>query len=579
MKMKHAFIAIVAAALLLSSCDNQESADNVAEAPITVNLVLNAVKGVEQDASRTTLSSADGNISSVWAEGDKVQVYTDGIQIGELTVDASTIDNSTSVSTATFEGTAQVLTSDLSSAYFTFVYKGTPASETSGVLTYQVQPKTNVADLAAWDLAVGRAQITGEASTEHPEAGAHMHCTVNFQNIFAIGYFSTTDIPDAEAPDVTYYTEYKYNIATGTLEGTAGTLVLPKNADFYLPLLPGRVELKSALRQWGTPTGGKLGYYPGITSTGFSAEAGKFHRQSSTHSYAPIAIKKTGDWVCYNTLKGSKFTIASGVEVEFTQSNLQYVGSAATPHWALFDNQYSFLGNNNGIPTKVTTGSKIPETANVDLFGWGDVTPPFKGSKVNSDYKPAVDANYNLTTDWATKFNATTPEKLWVDYARQESPRNGSEYYCLTKDDFVALFQKQYWGFATVTLNDGTTKVKGIVFCPNSITTKTAAKEYLTLPRKFAVGTTQQTDPMPIHSENPIAQKTIDDNGLLFLPATGYRAEGNQIGQVGEFGNYWTTTRETTTEANLCAWNEVSQLKVDDKNNKYQGFAVRLAIK
>lgn len=331
MKMKHAFIAIVAAALLLSSCDNQESADNVAEAPITVNLVLNAVKGVEQDASRTTLSSADGNISSVWAEGDKVQVYTDGIQIGELTVDASTIDNSTSVSTATFEGTAQVLTSDLSSAYFTFVYKGTPASETSGVLTYQVQPKTNVADLAAWDLAVGRAQITGKASTEHPEAGAHMHCTVNFQNIFAIGYFSTTDIPDAEAPDVTYYTEYKYNIATGTLEGTAGTLVLPKNADFYLPLLPGRVELKSALRQWGTPTGGKLGYYPGITSTGFSAEAGKFHRQSSTHSYAPIAIKKTGDWVCYNTLKGSKFTIASGVEVEFTQSNLQYVGSAATP--------------------------------------------------------------------------------------------------------------------------------------------------------------------------------------------------------------------------------------------------------
>ena len=42
-----------------------------------------------------------------------------------------------------------------------------------------------------------------------------------------------------------------------------------------------------------------------------------------------------------------KFTInANGNQVYFSQGNLQYIGSAATPYWKFAEKQWDYLGDN-----------------------------------------------------------------------------------------------------------------------------------------------------------------------------------------------------------------------------------------
>ncbi len=57
------------------------------------------------------------------------------------------------------------------------------------------------------------------------------------------------------------------------------------------------------------------------------------------------------------------FTInANGDQVYFSQGNLQYIGSAATPYWKFADHQWDYIGD-------AQTGTS--EMLDRDLFGWG----------------------------------------------------------------------------------------------------------------------------------------------------------------------------------------------------------------
>ena len=72
------------------------------------------------------------------------------------------------------------------------------------------------------------------------------------------------------------------------------------------------------------------------------------------------------------------FTINEyGDQVQFSQGNLQYIGSAATPYWKFADNQYDTIGT-----------SQATDAVNVDrdLFGWGAVSEPWKTVWDNSQY-------------------------------------------------------------------------------------------------------------------------------------------------------------------------------------------------
>ena len=262
--------------------------------------------------------------------------------------------------------------------------------------------------------------------------------------------------------------------------------------------------------------------------------------------------------------------------VHFTPGNLQWISTDATKgYWKIADSQYSFLGDANAVPTATTTGTKLP-VGSVDLFGWGEVEPPFLGSTESRDYQPSISAgDKNLTTDWATKFNITG-EGAATLYAAADQPYQkpaGDGKYCvLTSAEWKYLFDNQYWGFATVKLTNGGT-VNGIVVCPSSVDTEDAAKAFLR--GTVYKSSENQTDKPDAYSENTISQETIDDNGLLFLPAAGRRA-GSLIDDVGSIGYYWSTTSSSATAAYSMHFSATHFSNPNSYGRRY-GFSVRLA--
>lgn len=81
------------------------------------------------------------------------------------------------------------------------------------------------------------------------------------------------------------------------------------------------------------------------------------------------------------------FTVGPGKVVYFSQGNLQYIGSAASPYWKFADHQFDFFGS-NGQESASTT-------VNRDLFGWG--TSGWDNG--NQSYQPYDTDQGNNNTD------------------------------------------------------------------------------------------------------------------------------------------------------------------------------------
>lgn len=78
-----------------------------------------------------------------------------------------------------------------------------------------------------------------------------------------------------------------------------------------------------------------------------------------------------------------KFSIGAGMQVQFSQGNLQYLGETDT--WRFAEHQYETLGTaNNNIAPRCTNW--------IDLFGWGTGNNP---TKTETDYK-----TYSYFSDW-----------------------------------------------------------------------------------------------------------------------------------------------------------------------------------
>lgn len=263
--------------------------------------------------------------------------------------------------------------------------------------------------------------------------------------------------------------------------------------------------------------------------------------------------------------------------VHFTPGNLQWISTDAADatqgYWRIAESQYSYLGNANPVPT--ATGTKLP-VGSVDLFGWGEVKPPFLGSTENSDYQPSISVgNKNLTTDWATKFNSTGEDAATLYAAPNQpyqKPASDGNYCVLTKDEWQYLFANQYWGFATVNLTNGGT-VNGIVVCPRSVTDEAAAKAFL--PNTEYNRSAHLYGITDAFNENIISQETIDNNGLLFLPAAGNRG-GTEVGPVGSLGGYWSATSSSATDAYSVGF-YTSYFYSTFSIYRCYGFSVRLA--
>ena len=574
--MKKYYAFIPAAALLMLAACNKEASVQVPEADgQTIQLTLNATMGA--DETKTTMSYNDnyGSLQSVWAKGDKVYVYSksSGNQLGILTIDDSSITNegggSTSyapTSKASFKGSVELGGSDTIKDDFAFIYQGSgrALAVADGLLTYPMGCSETVAGLSEWDVAYATGKIQGDA--------ADASCAVSFANKMGFGYFTTAGV--AANQKAQYYESFTLDVKTGAIAGVAGEVTLPDQKAFYMPLVPGTVNI-SCGRTWTNDT-----YVEVYQGTTFNASAGVYYRlgRNAEPSFGPVAFVN-GVSTTYNTMKDKTFAVSETKNVYFTPGNLQYIASKeGKEHWQLAPTQYSYLGSSNAKPATADAGTKIPR-GDYDLFGWGEVTYPFFGSNQNSDYQSSItDADVNLSTDWATKFNSS--EKLYQDYNQaepKEYSKQGGVYCVLTKDEWTYLFTNQYWGYATVTLpNDS--KVYGLVVLPSSINDDAAATAIIPLWRKGVTNAKHNNGTDARFDDNKIASSAIDAAGALFLPAAGYRG-GTSVGRMSASdagGYYWSTTSSSATNAYYVLFNG-SYFYSAYSYDRFFGRSVRLA--
>ena len=561
------FFASAAALLTFAACNKEVSPVQAPELEgQTINLTLVADRG--EDATKTTISYNDnfGSLESRWASGDKVYVYSakSGDQLGTLSIDASSITNegggSTSyapTSKATFSGSVTLGGGDDIKDDFAFVYQGQgrALAVSEGLLSYDIETVSTVGALAPWDLAWAKGKIQGSASSAS--------CAVSFANKIGFGYFTTTSVPSASSLKAQYYESFTLDVKTGAIAGVAGEVDLPDNANFYMALVPGTVNINCG-RQW---DGGN--YTEIAQENSFTAAVGFYrHGRNADPAFGPVQFVES-ESITYDNLASKSFKVAADKSVRFTPGNLQYIGSkAGKEHWQLAPSQYSYLGSANAKPANADLGATF--TGDMDLFGWGEVSAPFHGSNNNDDYLktevPGANTQLPSDHDWATKFNSGTD--LYIDYSNNKKYTATGSYITLTKDQWVYLFANQQFALCQVTLDNGT-KVNGVAVAPNGIDQETF------LGYGFNEGKLGAGSGSARYTDNPITQDVIDDNGLLFLPAAGDR-NGLSINNVGSYGRYWSTTSSSATNAYYVSFNAsdfYSQISYD----RYFGRSVRLA--
>ena len=251
----------------------------------------------------------------------------------------------------------------------------------------------------------------------------------------------------------------------------------------------------------------------------------------------------------------------------FSQGNLQYIGSAATPYWKFADHQYEYLG--------ATTGQNSNnETVDRDLFGWGtsginDYTPiancyePYSTSNSNSDYKP-----YGSTS---THLYSNTGKADWGYNAIINGGNEVNQWRTLNRYEWVYLFGTRVTESGIRYAMGNVEGINGIILLPDNWD---ASNYELTNTNVYYQSSTSFT----YYAENTISVEdwanVFEANGAVFLPAAGRRS-GTTVfeNQVNRLGFYWSSSRYDDTTA-FCLYFGTSF--TNGHYMRYMGNSVRL---
>ena len=251
----------------------------------------------------------------------------------------------------------------------------------------------------------------------------------------------------------------------------------------------------------------------------------------------------TGLWA--SSIPGAlsgRFTInASGDKVQFSQGNLQYVGT-----WQFAENQWDCFSTSQYNDHR-------------DLFGWGTGDAPNKVSKNNGDY--------GTFTDWGT--NAIT----------NGGNTENSGWRTLTKDEWVYLFYSRVnastlFGFGSVA------GVNGLIILPDNWTTPEGAS----FTASTTLGLTNQGSYYYNGNNDNYSHNTytaeqwavMESAGAVFLPAAAYRhGVDSNIQYTYQGGFYWSSTPYDSDKAYYLNFYYHS-LDPQFKEMRYGGRPVRL---
>ena len=242
---------------------------------------------------------------------------------------------------------------------------------------------------------------------------------------------------------------------------------------------------------------------------------------------AGIALTTNVEVFPMGSIKGLFSINSYGGQVFFSQGNLQYIGSAATPYWQFAEHQWDYFGNNGQGTNNLTVDR--------DLFGWGTSGynhgalsyQPWATATSTSSYYAYGNSSCNLydqtgQADWG--YNAVLNGGDTENYG----------WRTLTKDEWVYVFNTRT-GAASKKGHGNVNGVNGMILLPDE----------WTLPAGLTF-TSGNSNWVNVYSSDQWTQ--MEANGAVFLPAAGNR-DGISLSNVGSYGYYWSSSYQDNNNA------------------------------
>ena len=539
------------AALVMTACSSDDN--NMTETPVAPStsktIPYTVTVGGDEATTRANIVEPDHR-TLYFASGDKLYITGTNIQ-GVLDLQAG---DEGKASGATFSGDLTYsgegspadnlqLTATLVSAQQTV---GTQVSvDADGAVTVNYPTTAYCADVATavqeYSRLTGTCEYADKAFTLTQQTAF-----LNFEITFEDGTATNT-------PLTAVVNNNSSNICSASV--TTETVSEKVVAKFVLPVAAG-TTLSSAK----VTMGSKAAISFGASQT----LAGKIYNISKT-----IAAS--------SSLTG-QFSVSTTKKVCFSKGNLQatYDGSSWT--WAFAENQWDCIGNAEGN-TKVSASTPFVSgysgsSTTVDLFGWVGTSSTWKdvdqygitsSTATNNTNGYGNNASEDLN-DWGntindgyTWFTLTGAEWQWM-LGPSSSPTPGTN--CRTSSTIGGVTNAR-WVTAVVH------STNGLIIYPDALTWNEA---------------TMGTAPTTSNAANNFTYTLTDAQwsaleaaGCVFLPAAGYRHESWSINNAGSYGNYWSSSPNTSDVAGAYDMHfDGHSLNPTSLNYRYRGFSVRL---
>ena len=272
------------------------------------------------------------------------------------------------------------------------------------------------------------------------------------------------------------------------------------------------------------------------------------------------------------------FTVGPDKVVYFSQGNLQYIGSAASPYWKFADHQFDFFGSNGQESTSTTV--------NRDLFGWGtsgwdngnQSYQPYDTDKGNNmsgigyGYGPTDGNNqylFDLTGDYANAdwgvYNTIT-NGVGSNWRTLTGGTSGGEWYYLigfplgggaSRTNSQQLFGEGKVGNCT----------EGLIILPDDWYENEDRPSLPFTPGKSAWANSYS------YSEWSLMEAA----GAVFLPVAGCRiGAGEHAVAYTSRAYYWSSTHWGSGNAYTLYFTENNVGAYSSSHNRYCGCSVRL---
>ena len=330
------------------------------------------------------------------------------------------------------------------------------------------------------------------------------------------------------------------------------------------------VTATANVSQWGSVTGS--GTYPrGATCTltasaqvnGFFynwTENGKEVSRNPVYSFTVTDdCTLTANFGFAPGAVGGQFSVNSSRQVLFSQGNLQYIGSAATPYWKFADHQWDYLGTSTGQNSDMQNKDR-------DLFGWGT-----SGYNHGANYQPWItsqdDGNYYAYGDIYSNLYDETGQADWgYNAISNGGNQENIGWRTLTHEEWEYLFNTRNTPSGIRYAKANVNNVNGVILLPDDWNT-----DYYSLGNTNSKGASYSSNVITVEQ-----WAMLEQHGAVFLPAAGMRY-GTSVDYAGSNGIYWSSSSGNGTGYSWYVSFNDSQLTIQyNYGYRSYGQSVRL---